>query len=65
MSIGTYEHSQYNPHVGIIGPGLFGLGIAYPELKPDPFGSVESQVGLWKFMVYLNKILPLWFKYHV
>ena len=65
VSIGTYEHSQYNPHVGIIGPGLFGLGIAYPELKPDPFGSVESQVGLWKFMVYLNKILPLWFKYHV
>lgn len=62
--IGDYEHASYNPHVGIIGPGLFGLGIAYPELKPDPLGSMESQVGLWKFMSYLNKILPLWLKYH-
>lgn len=63
ISIGHYEHSHYNPHVGIIGPGLFGLGIAYPEVKADPLGSIETQVGLWKFMVYLNKILPVWFKY--
>lgn len=65
ISIGDYEHKHYNPHVGIIAPGLFGLGIAYPEVKADPFGSVETQVGLWKFMVYLNKVLPVWFKYHV
>lgn len=64
MVIGDYESAKHNPHVGIIGPGLFGLGIAYPEEKSDPFGSVESQVGLWKFMVYLNKIMPVWFKYH-
>lgn len=64
ITIGSYEHHQYNPHVGIIGPGLFGLGIAYPEVKHDSFGSVETQVGLWKFMVYLNKVLPLWFKYY-
>ena len=61
--IGNYEHNHYNPHVGIIGPGLFGFGIAYPELKPDPFGTVDHQVGLWKFMVYLNKIMPVWLKY--
>lgn len=61
--IGNYEGAEHNPHVGIIGPGLFGLGIAYPELKADPFGSVESQVGLWKFMVYLNRVMPVWFKY--
>ena len=64
ITIGGYEHCHYNPHVGIIGPGLFGFGIAYPEIKPDRFGSVESQVGLWKFMVYLNNVLPIWFKYH-
>ncbi|CEG57138.1 FAD-dependent oxidoreductase [Legionella fallonii] len=64
MVIGDYETAKYNPHVGIIGPGLFGLGIAYPEEKADPLGSVEMQVGLWKFMVYLNKIMPVWFKYH-
>ena len=62
--IGDYEDTRHNSHVGIIGPGLFGFGIAYPEEKADPFGSVESQVGLWKFMVYLNRVLPVWFKYH-
>lgn len=62
--IGDYEDTRHNPYVGIIGPGLFGFGIAYPELKADPFGSIESQVGLWKFMVYLNKVMPVWFKYH-
>lgn len=61
--IGDYEDTRHNPHVGIIGPGLFGFGIAYPETKTDPFGNVESQVGLWKFMVYLNKVMPVWFKY--
>lgn len=61
--IGDYEETHYNPHIGIIGPGLFGLGIAYPECKTDPFGNVESQVGLWKFMVYLNRVMPVWFKY--
>lgn len=61
--IGDYEHKSYNAHVGIIGPGLFGLGIAYPETKPDRFGFVESQVGMWKFMTYLNKVLPVWFNY--
>ncbi len=63
LIIGDYEHTSYNPHVGIIGPGLFGLGIGYPEMKADRFGTVESQVGLWKFMMYLNNVLPLWFKY--
>lgn len=62
--IGDYEDTSHNPHVGIIGPGLFGFGIAYPEEKADPLGSVESQVGLWKFMVYLNRVMPVWFKYH-
>lgn len=61
--IGDYEDTEHNPYVGIIGPGLFGFGIAYPQLKPDPFGGVESQVGLWKFMVYLNKVMPVWLKY--
>ena len=61
--IDDYEHTNYNPHVGIIAPGLFGLGIAYPQLKADPYGNFESQVGLWKFMTYLNKVMPVWLKY--
>jgi hypothetical protein len=63
IAISHYAHTDYNPHVGIIGPGLFGLGIGYPQEKPDPFGSTEMQVGLWKFMTYLNKVMPVWFKY--
>jgi cation diffusion facilitator CzcD-associated flavoprotein CzcO len=63
LSIGEYQHTSYNPHVGIIAPGLFGFGIAYPEMKADPFGNIESQVGLWKFMLYLNKVLPIWLNY--
>lgn len=63
ITISHYENARYNPQLGIIGPGLFGLGIAYPEIKADPYNNVESQVGLWKFMVYLEKILPVWLKY--
>lgn len=53
----------YNDRNGIIAPGLFGLGIAFPEKIEDRFGNEEYNVGLWKFMNYLNNILPLWFKY--
>jgi hypothetical protein len=63
LLLGDSKEIQHNPYLGIIGPGLFGLGIGYPELKADPFGNVESQVGLWKFMVYLNKVMPIWFQY--
>ncbi|WP_133126979.1 FAD-dependent oxidoreductase [Legionella nagasakiensis] len=63
MVINDCEQVDYNPHVGIIAPGLFGLGIAFPELKLDPLGNEEYQVGLWKFMTYLNKIMPIWLQY--
>lgn len=54
---------EYNPHNGIIAPGLFGLGIAFPEAKLDMYGDTEYGVGLWKFMDYLNRMLPLWLAY--
>lgn len=63
LTITGFEHHHYDPHVGILGPGLFGFGIAYPEIKPDQMGCLETQVGLWKFMLYLNKVLPVWLKY--
>ena len=55
--------AKYHPQTGIIAPGLFGLGIAYPQGKLDPLGSMEMRVGLWKFMDYLNQIMPIWFCY--
>lgn len=54
---------EYNDRSGIIAPGLFGLGIAFPEAKTDRFGTVEYRVGLWKFMDYLNNVMPVWLNY--
>lgn len=55
--------SKYNDKYGIVAPGLFGIGIAFPEGKYDPFFNFEYNVGLWKFMDYLNRVLPIWMKY--
>lgn len=54
---------EYNDRTGIIAPGLFGFGIAFPEAKTDRFGTLEYRVGLWKFMAYLDSVLPIWLKY--
>lgn len=56
-------HLDYMKESGIIAPGLFGFGIAYPEAKYNRLGMLEYRVGLWKFMDYLQRILPIWFKY--
>lgn len=56
---------KYNEHNGIIAPGLFGLGIAFPEVNVDRYGTLEYRVGLWKFMDYLSRVLPLWLQYGV
>ncbi|EXJ80876.1 hypothetical protein A1O3_07163 [Capronia epimyces CBS 606.96] len=41
-------------------PGLHGAGIAFPEKVVDPAGNVEYAVGMWKFMKYLRRVVPLW-----
>ncbi len=63
ISIEGIHDLNYNTKTGIIAPGLFGIGIAFPESKIDRFGIVEYRVGLWKFMDYITNILPLWFQY--
>jgi cation diffusion facilitator CzcD-associated flavoprotein CzcO len=54
---------DYNPTNGILAPGLFGVGIAFPERAVDRFGYVEYRVGLKKFMDHLHDVLPLWLRY--
>ena len=54
---------DYNQQNGIIAPGLFGLGIAFPEYAKDPYGFGQYRVGLKKFMDYLDSVLPLWLLY--
>jgi hypothetical protein len=56
---------KHNDRSGIIAPGLFGLGIAFPEAHTDRFGNLEHRVGLWKFIDYLNNVLPVWMKYGI
>ncbi|MCV7353154.1 FAD/NAD(P)-binding protein [Mycobacterium parmense] len=54
---------DYNPRNGILAPGLFGLGIAFPEYAVDPYGYGQFRVGLKKFVEYLDAVLPLWLVY--
>ncbi|GKU62842.1 hypothetical protein NJB18183_05870 [Mycobacterium montefiorense] len=54
---------DYNRRNGILAPGLFGLGVAFPEYAEDPYGFGQYRVGLKKFMDYLNSVLPLWLQY--
>lgn len=54
---------ECNPTNGILAPGLFGLGIAFPEYRADPLGCGQYRVGLQKFMEYLTTVLPLWMQY--
>ena len=57
------EHLTYVEECGIIAPGVFGFGIAFPEAKTNPLGLLEHRVGLWKFMDYLNRVMPVWLNY--
>lgn len=64
IKVSPYKHSlPYNESNGIIAPGLFGLGIAYPCRVVDPLGNVEHDVGMNKFMCHLDHVLPIWLQY--
>jgi cation diffusion facilitator CzcD-associated flavoprotein CzcO len=54
---------DYNPNNGILAPGLFGVGIAFPARAVDRYGYVEYRVGLKKFMEHLDDVLPLSLSY--
>lgn len=63
--IPDFEQFKYDAQSGIIAPGLFGVGIAFPQAKYNSAGLLEHRVGLWKFMDYLNNIMPMWLECHV
>lgn len=62
-NIEGYPDCAYNNKTGIIAPGLFGFGIAFPEQATDRAGNVELRVGLWKFIDYLMRVMPIWMQY--
>lgn len=55
--------AEYDTHAGIIAPGLFGCGFAFPEIAPDEFGNPVPRVGLLRFARYLARVIPLWKSY--
>lgn len=50
----------YDDRTGFIAPGLFGIGIAFPEYYCDPLGNQDHRVGLTSFMEYIQRIVPQW-----
>jgi cation diffusion facilitator CzcD-associated flavoprotein CzcO len=63
LTVEGMDRLSYVKECGIIEPGLFGLGIAFPEAKTNRLGLLEHRVGLWKFMEYLKRVLPIWLAY--
>lgn len=51
---------EYDPTTGIIAPGLFGCGFAFPEVAADEFGRPVQRVGLIRFARYLARVVPIW-----
>jgi hypothetical protein len=54
---------EYDPANGILAPGLFGIGIAFPEYRIDPMEGGHYRIGLAKFMQWLNAVMPVWTHY--
>lgn len=52
----------YNDSNGIMGPRLFGIGIAFPEKITTPIGTFEYKIGLPSFIDYAQKVVPTWIK---
>lgn len=51
-----------DPEKGIIGPNLFGIGIAFPGYTTNPFGEKEKGIGLNSFMKYAQTVMTSWIK---
>jgi len=51
---------DYDPTTGIIGPRLFGIGIAFPELAYLDDRRCRYEIGLEKFINFAQRIVPEW-----
>lgn len=62
---GPWEIPSPN-RTGILGPGLFGIGFAFPEeiTYPSTQGTVTVPlVGVTSFMTFAKRVMPQWFAY--
>ncbi len=59
--MGLPRNYHYDEKTGEIAPGVFGIGIAFPEILPYELGQREYRVSaIWPFMKRLKKLLPQW-----
>lgn len=59
--IGLPANYGYDLKTGEIAPGVFGLGMAFPEIMPHELGQQDYRVSaIWPFMKRLKKVLPYW-----
>jgi cation diffusion facilitator CzcD-associated flavoprotein CzcO len=54
---------EYDTANGILAPGLFGIGIAFPEYRIELREAGHYRIGLAKFMQRLDDVLPVWMCY--
>lgn len=54
------KSSQQSPEERRYLPGVFGSGIAFPERAKDPVGNEEHAVGLIKFSLFAQRVVPEW-----
>lgn len=59
-NITNAPYLDFDDRNGIIGPRLFGIGIAFPEKFEDENGKTISRIGLVSFLEYAQEILPTW-----
>ena len=59
-NITNAPYLDFDDRNGIIGPRLFGIGIAFPEKFEDETGKTISRIGLVSFLEYAQEILPSW-----
>lgn len=59
-TINNAPYLNFDDPSGILGPRLFGIGIAFPEKYQDETGKIVSRIGLLAFMEYAQEILPSW-----
>jgi hypothetical protein len=51
---------SYDNKTGIIGPHIFGIGMAFPEFVDDGKGHCLFAIGLRDFMRFAQKMVPEW-----
>lgn len=58
---GLPDDFLYHPETGQIASGLYGLGIAFPEVLPYTKGRIAYKVtAIWPFIQHLRRIFPIW-----